>query len=435
MGPDLSIKTPLYSWIQHQTGLHITQVNEDPVLLALKRLATESGQTQDGYAASLIKGMVQPQPFIDAITTHESFFLRHRRHMEAAIQQVIQPLLLKGVRPRVLSAPCAQGEEPYSFAMLLQESGITPDRVEITAVDIAEQSIQEARQGVYRKYALRQLSHGFTHQHFSQSGEFFKVHPMVRRSVKFVRMNLLTEPLARLIPGFHLIFCHNMLIYFDAPTRAQMMELFDRLLSDQGVLFVDSTEVPHVGPIFQGAEFNGVRYFHKHGATQKRDQTRKSTPLQQQDTGLSIKVPTHSPIAALSAEKAKSVSAPNRLKQVTDKRNAAEQAYRSKRFNEAIRLYDQIIEAYPLWASWGRLGKARVLADSGEEIEALEQAEAALFYKQQIAGVYFSKDDEADAHAIISLVLHNKGLKEKLREHLERVRSLNPSHEILKLSV
>ena len=430
----LSIKEPLFRWIQQQTGLHITQVNEEPVLLALKVLASEQHETVDGYAAGLIDGRVYPQPFYDAVTTHESFFLRHRRHMEVAIETVIQPLLRKGVRPRVLSAPCAQGEEPYSFAMLLQDYGIHPGEVEIVATDIAASSIQQAKQGVYRKYSLRQVPDDFIQHHFMYKKNLYHVNSLVQRAVQFVRLNLLEESLARLVPGFHLIFCHNMLIYFDAPTRNQMLEIFCQLLDREGWLFVDTTEVPHVSGVFEGDTVQGVRGFHKRGMKRKSGKLKAPSSKLQATSfmpQISCSEPSVAPAPVINPIE-KTASRPK--SDVQEKRLSAERAYRNKQFDEAIRLYEQLIEHHPLWACWARVGKARVLIDSGQEMQALEEAGAALSSKEMTAGLHLTKNDEADAHAIIALVLRNKGMQTEMLKHIEVVRKLKPDHEVLRIT-
>ncbi len=437
---EFSIRKPLFRWVQQQTGLYITRVNQDPLLLALKVLASECGESQDGYAAQLINGLIDPQPFIDAITTHESFFLRHRRHMEVAITEVIQPLLHQGIRPRVLSAPCAQGEEPYSFAMLLQDCGISPDRVEIAGCDIAASSIQQAKRGEFQQYSLRQVPAGFVARHFQKGERGFKVHSVMQQVVQFSRLNILTESLAKLVPGFHLIFSHNMLIYFDQQTREEVIGVFDQLLAPQGRLFVDTTEVPHVKGVFEGETLKGVRCFLKHGQRREATHERRSVavdraPLLQprQQNREQKFVPVVDKRSNYESTPKKAVI--DRKSIAEERRRSAEAAYRNKQFEEAIRLYDQLIEHHPLWASWARLGKARVLIDSGQEMEALEEAEGAISGKRMVAGVYLTPSDEADANAIIALVMNNKGLKGRMEEHLKKVKQLNPQHEVLKISL
>ncbi len=415
----------LLSWIQENTGLHITEVNLPPILLTLKVLATESGMSEEHYIQRILQQQIQPQPFIDAITTHESFFLRHQRSMQAAIRRVIVPLLKRGIRPRVLSAPCAQGEEPYSFAMLLKEAGIHPNRVEITAVDIAASSIEQAHKGVYRQYALRQVPEYFIQSHFSNQGTTYSVTPDIKRSVTFRRLNLLNQALSELVPGYHLIFSHNMMIYFDQETNQKMVHIFQRLLDDDGLLLVDAVEISTVSSMMQAVDLQGIRAFQK-------GKTRPSTAGQHTSPG-HARTKQSRPQSAANALQAEIPSLPKEKGSEWKRRNA-EDAYRNKEFEKAIQLYEQLIDDHPLWACWARVGKARVLVDSGEEMEALEEAEKALSGKQMSAGLYLTNSDLADAHAIIALVLRKRGMAVGMQEHLEQVRRLNPAHSILKIT-
>ena len=86
-------KKLLFRWLYDQTGLYITANNEMQVLQVLKEMAFENGLTQENLAYDLIHGQLNPQAFIDLVTTHESFFLRHKKAMLAVISQVIKPLI------------------------------------------------------------------------------------------------------------------------------------------------------------------------------------------------------------------------------------------------------------------------------------------------------------------------------------------------------
>ncbi len=440
-----AIELPLFRWIEQQTGLYISEVNQAPVLLALKVLAAEQRIDVTHYAARLMSGEVDPQPFVDAITTHESFFLRHQCHMEVAITAVIRPLLKRGVRPRILSAPCAQGEEPYSFLMLLQDQGIAASEVDVVGVDIAASSIAAARAGHYRKYALRQVPQSFISSHFLVRDGGYQVMPSLRRAVEFSRFNLLTESLARLVPGFHLIFSHNLLIYFDGETRSQLLGVFHELLSDSGVLFVDSTEVPHIGPALTRVELQGVSAFTKKEKTTTADLSKRREPMppavwrrptpRQRFESPSPVVPSHfPPSATLSGGRRRGEGTTPFIDSAAAARHSAEDAYREKRFDEAVELYDQLIREHPVWGCWARLGKARVLLDSGEEMEAIELAEQVIDNRPKPTEVRLSTAELADAHAIIVLVLNKRGMYSEVKQHLQAVLRLNPNHEVLRLA-
>lgn len=422
------VQSALFVWLQQQTGLYITVANKDPVLLALKVLANESKESEANYASLLISGQINPQPFFDATTTHESFFLRHKEHMQTAINEVIRPLIKKGIRPRVLSAPCAQGEEPYSFAMLLQDSGINPSKVEIVATDIAHSSIIAAKNAEYRPYSLRQAPKNFISLHFQHQNGVYRPFPTIKNAVKFIQLNLLTESLARLAPGFHVIFSHNMLIYFNRSTVVQMVGIFDKLLDKQGMLFVDNTEVPHVSEVLPSKIFQGhIRGFCK------RDNSATPKPIIPQPyvANHSNQTNQKNKINSPPVDNSKKIIEKEH-NEAESKRYAAEDAYNKKRFGEAIYIYEQLIDKHPSWACWAKVGKAQVLLDSGEELEALEVAESALASKIG-AKHNLTKKDEATAHAIIALVLHNKGMHNKIKQHTDAIKRLEPNHEVLRL--
>jgi chemotaxis methyl-accepting protein methylase len=120
--------------------------------------------------------------------------------MQVCIDEVIKPLLIAGKKPRILSAPCAQGEEPYS---------------------------------------LRQVPNEFTQRHFTLTPNGYQVGDLIRQAVKFLRVNLLAESRAQLTPGFNVVFCHNLMIYLDKPTIKSLLQVFDSLMAK---IFADAGE-------------------------------------------------------------------------------------------------------------------------------------------------------------------------------------------------
>lgn len=429
---NLSMKQALFLWIQQQTGLHVTAANEDQALHTLKILASNSGEDQINYAASLIDGNRNPQPFIDAVTTHESYFLRHRKQMELAIEHQIKPLLNKGIRPRVLSAPCAQGEEPYSFAMLLQDHGILPREVQITAVDIAASSIQQAKQGRYQPFSLRKAPESFIQNHFTEQNQEYAIPLPIQQSVQFQRMNLLTDALGRLPSGFHIIFCNNLLIYFDTTTRNQLLKIFQQLLDPNGMLFFDPTEVPHVITTLESRIFNNITVF---GAQSRRNPVAFTAVESQTSHHLQpTKSPRPTPNRRGEAHASASTAAkdPSPLSSDSEKRRAAEAAHRRGAHREAARLYAQLIADYPLLSSWARIGSAKLLFESGKEMEALEEVELALSSDEKAVRSQLTFPDKADAHALIAQILKSKGMDDQIEKHLKLIRLYQPQHPLLK---
>jgi chemotaxis protein methyltransferase CheR len=179
---------------------------------------------------------------IDALSTNHTLFLREAAHFDY-LRQILLPALRKRSRIDVWSAPCSTGEEPYSIAMVLfNELGIPPHPpVFIRAVDISTKALTAARAGVYPAGRLAGLSPQQIKRYFRETepGRFTIV-PELRRAVEFERANLI-EPLAdtRLYP---LIFCRNMMIYFDKVTQEKVVQQLARRLEPGGHLFIGHSE-------------------------------------------------------------------------------------------------------------------------------------------------------------------------------------------------
>jgi chemotaxis protein methyltransferase WspC len=145
---------------------------------------------------------------------------------------------------RMLSIPCAGGEEPYTLAMALVDAGVPPAAFAIDAVDLSTACIARAREGVYGRNAFRGKDLAFRDRHFTPEGDgLYRIDARLRQRVRFRQGNLLTSELAP--PGtYDVIFCRNLLIYFDAPTTAAAIGRLAALLAGDGVLLAGYAEVP-----------------------------------------------------------------------------------------------------------------------------------------------------------------------------------------------
>lgn len=179
---------------------------------------------------------------IDALSTNHTLFLREEAHFDY-LRQVLLPTLRKRSRIDVWSAPCSTGEEPYSIAMVLFDELGIPSRppVQIRAVDISTKALTTARAGVYPAGRLAGLSPQHIKRYFRERepGRFTIVAEL-RCAVEFERANLI-EPLTdtRLYP---LIFCRNVMIYFDKSTQERVVQQLARRLEPGGHLFIGHSE-------------------------------------------------------------------------------------------------------------------------------------------------------------------------------------------------
>ena len=195
----------------------------------------------DEFVASLT-GSAAMERLVDAAVVPESFFFRDAGSFEFLRRFARDEW--RGNVLRVLSIPCAAGEEPYSIAMALREAGLPPSRARIDAVDIRAGAVAAAEAAVYRPSAFRgeEALRARTRWFEPASGNRFALGPAFRGSVRFRRGNLL-DPALLAGETFDVIFCKNLLIYLHDDARRFALAQLDRLLAPEGKLFVGPSEV------------------------------------------------------------------------------------------------------------------------------------------------------------------------------------------------
>lgn len=190
--------------------------------------------------AALVKDIVE------AMTTNETSFFRDQKPFDQ-FKQIALPHMLKGrsaVRKvRIWCAASSSGQEPYSLSMLVKENqALMPGwGVEFLATDLSEEILAQARGGVYSQFEVqRGLPINLLMKYFRQEGEKWRISEDIRKMVRYEIFNLL-EPMTRL-GKFDVIFCRNVLIYFDEPTKRRVLENMAALLPPDGFLFLGGAE-------------------------------------------------------------------------------------------------------------------------------------------------------------------------------------------------
>ncbi len=181
---------------------------------------------------------------VEAMTTNESFFFRDKTSF-AHFRDKVLPHLLETRRPgtpiRVWSAAAAAGQEAYSLAMIVAERVMHDRLVEILGTDIARDQLARAREGLYSQFEVqRGLTDRMLTRHFRQQGGGWRIVPAVRRMVQFQEWNLLNDPAP--LGRFDVVFCRNVLIYFDRPTKVRVLDAIARQMSDDGLLYLGGAE-------------------------------------------------------------------------------------------------------------------------------------------------------------------------------------------------
>ncbi|GER07514.1 chemotaxis protein CheR [Iodidimonas muriae] len=239
----------LSSLLRRRSGLTL---NPDKVYLLESRLtplARRSGmESLDGLIAELRKSASEQlmRDVTEAMTTNESFFFRDRTPFDLFRDQVLPMLRQRRAatkKVRIWCAACSTGQEPYSLAFVLkqQEAQWRDWKFEIIGTDIARPVLQKAKEGIYSQFEVqRGLPIQLLMKHFKQEGDVWRLSEDIRKMVTFREFNLLDNFAA--LGKFDVIYCRNVLIYFDQSTKSNVLERMRKILPDDGALFLGAAE-------------------------------------------------------------------------------------------------------------------------------------------------------------------------------------------------
>ena len=238
----------LISLIKERSGISLS---EEKLYLLESRLLPIAKKHKKENIESLVN-MLRATPsevivknIIEAMTTNESSFFRDTKPFEQ-FRDIAVPYLLKHVSNkkhfRIWSAACSTGQEPYSIAMTLLESPQYKDfSFEIVATDIASNVLEKAKNGLYSQFEVqRGVPITSLIKYFTQEGESWRIKDNVRDMVTFQTCNLIDS--FNQMGSFDIIFCRNVLIYFDQETKMHVLENLKQCLEPHGLLFLGCAE-------------------------------------------------------------------------------------------------------------------------------------------------------------------------------------------------
>jgi chemotaxis protein methyltransferase CheR len=239
----------LSSLVKERSGLVLTR---DKAYLLESRLLPVARKWQFktlGDLAAAVRsrsdsGLVRA--VVEAMTTNESFFFRDVKPFDQFKSFVLPHMLRARASTRTIriwSAACSSGQEPYSLAMLLteQRAQLANWRLEILATDLSTEILDKAQAGFYTQFEVqRGLPIQFLVKYFKQQGERWQVDSAIRSMVNFRQLNLLDDTAA--LGRFDVIFCRNVLIYFDQPTKTLVLDRLSRQMAPDGFLYLGGAE-------------------------------------------------------------------------------------------------------------------------------------------------------------------------------------------------
>ena len=213
------------------------------------------------------------QELIEAVIIPETSFFRDKQPFQALkenLRYFSRVFCKEGVPLKILSIPSSTGEEPYSIAMTCLEAGLSYDEFEIHACDISQRVLDVAVKGEYGEYSFRGCDPIYKQRYFTHEQGCYTIDENLKKTVRFFQGNLLGDGFVSDVgQRFHIVFCRNLLIYFDRQTKRKAIDVITLLLHDDGVLVVghaDTAVLPSLGykSLSHGFSFTYVKCHSEH---------------------------------------------------------------------------------------------------------------------------------------------------------------------------
>jgi len=238
------------SVVHAHAGIHLADSKQNLVYNRLARRLRVLGFDDFQSYLAYVEGPGHDEEFthlINAITTNLTFFFRENHHFEFLTQELFPALLKKNAdtrKVRIWSAGCSTGEEPYSLAIVAKESFPAGWDVRIDASDLDTNVIDTGREGVYSIEALKGVTQDRVKRWFLRgsgaNAGMVKVKPDLKEIIRFQQVNLMNDwPWNE---SFDIVFCRNVVIYFDKPTQQRLFARYHQALKSDGHLFIGHSE-------------------------------------------------------------------------------------------------------------------------------------------------------------------------------------------------
>ena len=244
--------TRLQKIIYERSGIDFADSKRYVLESRLSRRLDELGlEDFDQYIQFLTMGPYQTDEFqemFNRITINETSFFRNQPQLDV-FENVVLPKLLEArastKRLRVWSAACSSGEEPYTLAMQIHRTlGVRQMdwHIEILGTDISQKVLDQAAKGVYSSFSFRSVDQSVIDRYFNQDGSSYVLDESIRSMVSFEKHNLKDTLKAKRHGMWDVIFCRNVMIYFDDDMKASCIKMFADQLADDGTLFIGHSE-------------------------------------------------------------------------------------------------------------------------------------------------------------------------------------------------
>lgn len=245
------------TFIYEKTGIYFQDnkkyLLESRLMRRLLHLKMNSYQDYFNFVKNTPQGKYELRYLYDAITINETFFFRNQAQLDALVLKVIPELITEKRKSsqskiKIWSAAVSSGEEVYSIAMMINDfvAHKYPDfEFELIGTDISNTALEAAVKGVYGEYSVRNVPIQFLKRYFRKADNYYEISPMIKGMVDFRYLNLYEDIGIIGLGNVDVIFCANVLIYFDQNSKIKVINNLYRTLNKNGYLFIGYSESLH----------------------------------------------------------------------------------------------------------------------------------------------------------------------------------------------
>lgn len=256
LSPDVSMNDEEFRQIRdlvyQHSGLHFSQDSKYLLERRLgKRLQSLQLKSYKDYYYYLRYNKNKDQEFtevINTLTTNETYFFREDFQLKTFVREILPEIKEKKEKSRdrkirIWSAGCSSGEEPYTIAMLMLDMPMFNGwQIDIVGTDISQKVLQTARKGIYGHSSFRSTESMYQQRFFSEIDGKYRICDKVKNLVSISHLNLFDLPRVALLGKVDVIFCRNVIIYFDLAAKKKVIESFYNRLQPEGFLLLGHSE-------------------------------------------------------------------------------------------------------------------------------------------------------------------------------------------------
>ncbi|RCW56566.1 MULTISPECIES: CheR family methyltransferase [Halanaerobium] len=227
-----------------EIGISISDDKSSMLELRLSKRIKELKLKNVNHYLDYIAGEEEEKNILfNLLTTNYTKFFREKFHFELLFKKIIPGILENKSKIRIWSAGCSTGEEPYTIAMMLAKNDL---KYSIIATDINTEVLKYARGGIYNKQKIKNINSEYLHNYFRKGvGKYkgyYKIKKSIRERISFKKLNLNSSFSAEFSKDFDIIFCRNVLIYFENEKKKQVLRELKKTMIDGGYLVLGHSE-------------------------------------------------------------------------------------------------------------------------------------------------------------------------------------------------